>query len=214
MSERTTEELIDRLCKDYDDDSSLNTYVLSVLSDRLQQQADEIKMLREELIKLISVVSDDTDTITELKAENERLIETACHQSDEIKRLKEHLKNKAYDCQSWKESEHACDVEYNKQVDEISQLKAVLTHAGWTKKDGALAWKPPVNTKVRDLRSEITELKAENIQLQAKLKIATDALKDVKSYEEDSTYGEGLCNWGCDTPFIATEALAKIEANE
>lgn len=43
---------------------------------------------------------------------------------------------------------------------------------------------------------------------QAALEVAREALEQIKRYEAD--HREGICPYGCDTPWIATDALAEI----
>lgn len=46
-----------------------------------------------------------------------------------IKTLENHLKRVAYDCQSWKESEAACDNQYDIRLDEIKALRERIDRA-------------------------------------------------------------------------------------
>jgi len=54
--------------------------------------------------------------------------------------------------------------------EEIMDLKSTLSRAGWTKMEGAQAWKPPVNTKVRDLHIENSNLSSQIKELEEQLK--------------------------------------------
>jgi len=51
---------------------------------------------------------------------------------------------------------------------------------------------------------------AERNRLRAGLDVAEGALKDVAMYDEHSQFGGGMCPYGCDTPNIARQALARI----
>lgn len=45
--------------------------------------------------------------------------------------------------------------------------------------------------------------------LLGKIEILRRALEEIASYDKDSSHGEGICPYGCDTPCIARTALSK-----
>lgn len=48
--------------------------------------------------------------------------------------------------------------------------------------------------------------------LLARIVTMETALREIATYDENSKYGEGCCDYGCDTPSIAQAALSKIAA--
>ena len=46
--------------------------------------------------------------------------------------------------------------------------------------------------------------------IRATLQVAVEALKQIAVYDKNSKYGEGCCDYGCDTPSIAKKALSRM----
>jgi len=46
--------------------------------------------------------------------------------------------------------------------------------------------------------------------LLGKIEILRRALEEIASYDRGSKHGEGICPYGCDTPWIAKTALDKV----
>lgn len=53
----------------------------------------------------------------------------------------------------------------------------------------------------------LDRLEASNQRVEA----MTKTLKLIRSYDNTSEYGEGFCDYGCDTPNIARQCLIEIE---
>lgn len=62
----------------------------------------------------------------------------------------------------------------------------------------------------KDYTAEMAGLRAELRADVEKIQILARALEEIASYDRDSKHGEGICPYGCDTPWIAKTALDKV----
>jgi len=109
--------------------------------------------------------------------------------------------------------EHGCAVVWSSGA--VEQLNALVAeHSEW------LVRKSAINAELADLvqanadylESKRDEADRENANLRTLLDVAEGALKEIAAYDKDSRHGEGTCPYGCDTPHIADQALARIAA--
>ena len=61
----------------------------------------------------------------------------------------------------------------------------------------AADWKHRAETA----EARVAELEAQNARLR-------EALEEIARYDRGSPHGDGVCPFGCDTPYIAKQALA------
>jgi hypothetical protein len=80
-------------------------------------------------------------------------------------------------------------------------LESILREKGELSEDTA----PAVLVKL------CRQLERENAAMREAIREAYEALKTIASYDKGSTYGDGLCPYGCDTPYIANKALTKLQ---
>jgi len=92
------------------------------------------------------------------------------------------------------------------QAAEIERLKQTLISSGFTKKEGAYAWKPPLNTKMRDIRIENQVLRTQVAGLEEQLmehtKQAFNTLKDALNKDESYAW-----SWHCNIAMMCYDAM-------
>lgn len=121
---------------------------------------------------------------------------------------------------------------------EIARLRAELaaSHAELAQRRQAMAdivrelgegccglFHEEIAPKVKEMRTELAAERAECLEqarlngmgsereatLLGKIEVMRRALEEIASYDKDSKHGEGICPYGCDTPWIARTALSK-----